>query len=149
MQPQLSEELLLTVDGKVIQDEPSLMEEFDKHILWRWWGRNYDALCDCLRNIDALMEIPGEFAILPPGLLVLIHHAEKLFEENDSAFATTLDIFQTSGEYWNESTTGWWDSHAPIPFHVLLLCPQNFQKRLQQRIQKLVPALESVIVKSE
>lgn len=64
-----------------------------------WYGRNWDALEDCLTDLSWLPE---------PGLVLRIAGFEHYAEADPDGFAILLDIFKTSAEYWRGEGRGFW-----------------------------------------
>lgn len=72
-----------------------------------WFGHNWDALSDCLRDMDWL---PAS------GYVVLVDHAIDLRDAAEPDFDQALDIF-------DEAATSWIDDN--VPFFVFLALPEH------------------------
>lgn len=64
-----------------------------------WYGRNWDALEDCLTDLSWLQA---------PGLVIRIEGFSSYAESDPDGFAILLDIFKTSAEYWRGEGKGFW-----------------------------------------
>ena len=64
-----------------------------------WFGRNWDALEDCLADLSW---VEG------PGVLIRIEGFSAYAEADPDGFAILLDIFKTSAEYWRGEGRSFW-----------------------------------------
>jgi len=64
-----------------------------------WYGRNWDALEDCLTDLSW---IEGE------GLVVEVEGYNVYAKADPDGFAILLDIFKTSAEYWRSEGRPFW-----------------------------------------
>ena len=83
----------MALDGSAIHDKASLLDAFAAGFSFPdWFGRNWDALADCLGDLSWL----GESS----GYLVLFEDWPVLAGADADAFATTLDILRTTSDIW-------------------------------------------------
>ena len=64
-----------------------------------WFGKNWDALADCLGDLDWR---PAE------GYLVLLEHCDLLHEHAAADLAAALQIFQAAAEEWRAQDIAFW-----------------------------------------
>lgn len=64
-----------------------------------WFGRNWDALEDCLTDLSWIEE---------SGLVVQIEGFATYAKADPDGFAILLDIFKTSAEYWRSEGGSFW-----------------------------------------
>jgi len=64
-----------------------------------WYGRNWDALEDCLTDLSWIEEA---------GLVVEIEGYSAYAKADPDGFAILLDIFKTSAEYWRSEGKPFW-----------------------------------------
>lgn len=72
-----------------------------------WFGRNWDALEDCLTDLSWQEE---------RGLVLVVEGFEVYAATDPAGFAILLDIFKSSAEYWRTEGS---------PFWVILAGPQS------------------------
>jgi RNAse (barnase) inhibitor barstar len=64
-----------------------------------WYGRNFDALADCL----------GDMAWQPAeGYLVMLEHCDGIHGKAEADFATTLQVFEQAASDWREQGIAFW-----------------------------------------
>jgi RNAse (barnase) inhibitor barstar len=77
-----------------------LLDEFAKTLKFpRPFGRNWDALNDCLSDLSWL---GGK------GWVLLLLRADSFAETNEEAFHTVLDVLEGVVEYWREQKKPFW-----------------------------------------
>lgn len=64
-----------------------------------WYGRNWDALEDCLTDLSWIAEA---------GLVIEIEGYSTYAQADPDGFAILLDIFKTSAEYWRSEGRPFW-----------------------------------------
>jgi RNAse (barnase) inhibitor barstar len=64
-----------------------------------WFGRNWDALEDCLTDASWMPE---------QGLVVRVEGFESYAQADPDGFSILLDIFKTSAEYWRGEGRAFW-----------------------------------------
>jgi len=74
-----------------------------------WFGRNWDALADCL---DDLSWLPAD------GYLLLLDHAAAWREAEAGQFATALEILDDAARAWSARRVPFW-TLVPLPAHAL------------------------------
>jgi RNAse (barnase) inhibitor barstar len=79
-----------------------------------YFGMNWDALSDCLRDLSWLNDT---------GWVVILLNGQEFAAKNQDDFTTALDVFQTAAEYWR--------SHAK-PFWILLYGEKRWNPGLPQ-----------------
>jgi RNAse (barnase) inhibitor barstar len=89
---------VVTLDTETVVDKPGFMdaaaEAFD---LPEWFGRNWDALDECLRALD-LDD--------PDGLLVVWDRWAPFAESDPDAFETAVAVFQDACVAWADDEVG-------------------------------------------
>jgi RNAse (barnase) inhibitor barstar len=64
-----------------------------------WFGRNWDALQDCL----------GDLSWRPaPGYVVVLEHCDGFSERAPQEFKTALEVFNTAADSWREQDIPFW-----------------------------------------
>jgi RNAse (barnase) inhibitor barstar len=77
-----------------------LLDEFAKTLKFpRHFGRNWDALNDCLSDLSWLHS---------KGWVLLLLRADSFAETNEEAFHTVLDVLEGVVEYWREQKRPFW-----------------------------------------
>lgn len=64
-----------------------------------WFGRNWDALEDCLTDMS--WQAAG-------GYVVILAHADEFRTADESGFALALRILQSAAEFWREDGIPFW-----------------------------------------
>jgi RNAse (barnase) inhibitor barstar len=77
-----------------------------------WFGRNWDALEDCLTDSSWLSG---------PGILIRIEGFSAYANTDADGFSILLDIFKTSAEYWRSEGKSFWVVFAGKPAAALEL----------------------------
>ena len=77
-----------------------LLDEFARALKFpRHFGRNWDALNDCLSDLSWLH---GK------GWVLILLRADSFAETNEEAFHTVLDVLEGVVEYWREQKKPFW-----------------------------------------
>ncbi|MGN6565355.1 MAG: barstar family protein [Thermomicrobiales bacterium] len=98
-----SDARLFTINGAVITDKPSFLHASARALHFpRYFGRNWDAFADCLRD---LAWAPA------PAYVVLYHDVAPFARQAPADWAVALDIFGAAARFWRD---------AGAPFAVLL-----------------------------
>lgn len=64
-----------------------------------WFGRNFDALADCL----------GDMSWAPAdGYLVMLEHCDGIHGQAEPEFVATLQLFQQAAEDWRQEGLPFW-----------------------------------------
>lgn len=88
------------VDLSRARDKESLLEAIGRDMAFpEWYGRNWDALADCL---DDLGWRPAE------GYLVLLQHVDRMQARAASDLITALNIFAEAANAWRERGIPLW-----------------------------------------
>ena len=64
-----------------------------------WFGRNFDALADCLADMEWA---PAD------GYLVLLEHCDGIHGRAEADFVQALQIFETAANEWREQGIPFW-----------------------------------------
>lgn len=92
--------VIFKVDLTRVSDKQGLLEAIGRDMAFpEWFGRNWDALADCLNDLGWR---PGE------GYLVLLEHCDLLHESAANELATALRIFQDASNSWRELGVALW-----------------------------------------
>jgi hypothetical protein len=90
-----------------------LFDQFEQRLEFPFFGRNWPALDDCLRDLSWL---PA------PGYVLLIKHVRYLLDlDPPSQLEVLMRVLVKVATAWSEpiSRGEWWD-RPPVPFHVIL-----------------------------
>jgi len=115
--------LLIELDGARMTKLAELYDEFASAFQFPgFFGRNFNALDECLTDLDWL---PAR------GYLVEIVNSERLLEKEDEEVrAGLLQIFERAGKDWATPVIDGedWDRSA-VPFHTVLVRDKNGDDR--------------------
>jgi RNAse (barnase) inhibitor barstar len=64
-----------------------------------WFGRNFDALADCLNDLGWLTA---------DGYFILLQHCDGIHGHAESDFVSTLQIFEQAADEWREQGIPFW-----------------------------------------
>src|SRR5262249_51158530 len=79
-----------------------------------WFGNNWDALSDCLRDLDSLPT--------PSGCVVILENSDRFAAHCSQDFVTAKSVLATAAEHWKTegrpfwafvATSRAWDSGLP------------------------------------
>lgn len=119
-----------TLLGERMRDFHGLFDEFATRLEFpSYFGRNYNALKDCLTDLAWL---PGD------GYILIARDAEMLLaQESDKDFSALLELLQSVCEQWARpiSEGEVWDRKA-LPFHVVLQTTSRELSVLRTRLEK-------------
>lgn len=91
---------LQTIEASAVRTKSQMLGLLGRSLAFpTWYGRNWDALEDCLTDAGWLCE---------PGLVLKFEGFEHYAEADADGFAILLDIFKTSAEYWRGEGRGFW-----------------------------------------
>lgn len=94
------------IDGAHCTSKPKLLDQFGHAFVFPgYYGRNWDALSDCLTDLSWLS--CGAFALL-------IRHAEQLLAESEPDLDVLAEILEDAAKHWAAQTA------PPNAFHVIL-----------------------------
>ena len=65
-----------------------------------WFGGNWDALSDCLRDLDALST--------PTGYVVILENSERFAARCPQEYDTAKSVFQNAAEHWKTEGRPFW-----------------------------------------
>lgn len=116
------------ITGDRCRTKSTLLTEFANKLKFpSYFGHNWDALDECLRDLSWL---PCS------GYVILITDAEELLRANEDDYATFVDVVSSAGEYW--ATPRFDGSHrAAAPFHLLLLTSPDRAATRNWRVPRL------------
>jgi RNAse (barnase) inhibitor barstar len=121
------------VAGAKCRTKAGLLSEFARTLSFPdYFGHNWDALEECLADLDWL-PAPGYVVVVADADLVLT----KPDEEDD--YETFIEILAEAGEAWSEKRSGS-VAGVGIPFHTVLLVSD---KQKHKRRNWLVPVLSA------
>ena len=110
-----SDTLMIALDGSSMRNLTDLYKEFVRKFGFpSYFGNNYNALIDCLTDLQWL---PSS------SYLVVVEHAELLLEnEGNDTLQGLLEILCLTGKHWSLPVElgEWWDRKG-IPFHTILV----------------------------
>lgn len=111
---------IASVDGRNCRTKDGLMTEFAKKLKFPdYFGRNWDAVEDCLEDLEWL-----PLNTRCGGYAIFIIHPEELLVESPADYAIFVEIVKGAGEHWaTPSFDG--TGRSAVPFHVVLLAPRN------------------------
>ena len=117
------------IDGRRCRTKAALLKEVARALAFpTHFGRNWDALEDCLTDLGWL---PAE------GYLPVFPHAEALLAGQDEDYATLIDLLESVGRAWATRETGH-PGRLPVPFHtVLAVSRSHLASRADWRIPRL------------
>ncbi|MFC7532350.1 barstar family protein [Actinoplanes sp. GCM10030250] len=105
------------LDGARMFDADHALYEFSDALLFPdYFGWNWDALSDCLRDLNWLSA---------EGHLLLVEDASQLLSSSTPDRRTLFQILSRAARYWASPL-----SKTPIAFKVLLLCDDDEQADL-------------------
>jgi RNAse (barnase) inhibitor barstar len=64
-----------------------------------YFGMNWDALSDCMRDLSWLND---------NGWVVILLNGQEFAAKNQDDFNTAIDVFQTAAEYWRSQAKPFW-----------------------------------------
>jgi RNAse (barnase) inhibitor barstar len=104
------------IDGRQCRTKIALLKLLARTLAFpSHFGRNWDALEDCLTDLGWL---PAD------GYLLVFSHADALLAGRESDYATLIDLLDSVGQAWATQQTGH-PGRPPIPFHTLLAVPRS------------------------
>lgn len=95
------------VDLSAVRDRDGLFERLATSLEFPdWFGRNWDALADCLGDLSWLRA---------NGYMLLLEHCDGFRAAHGADFATALQVFAAAAEAWRDERVPFWvlvDMHA-------------------------------------
>jgi hypothetical protein len=105
-----------TLDGSRCRTKRALLEELGRTLEFPpHFGRTWDALEDCLTDLDWL---PGA------GYRLVVRAADRLLARDEASYATFVALLADVGRAWGTARTGHPD-RSPVAFHTVLLVPRE------------------------
>lgn len=118
-----------TLDGRRCRTKRALLDELARVLGFpAHFGRTWDALEDCLTDLDWL---PGD------GYGLVIMSAHRLLARDPAEYATFVALLEDVGRAWATAATGH-PGRSAVPFHAVLVVPAS---RLGARPSWGVPPL--------
>jgi len=88
------------LDAKAARTKSAFLGLIAKSLAFpSWFGRNWDALEDCLTDLSW---------IDAPGLVIVLDGFSTWAKVDPDGFVILLDIFKTSAEYWRGEGRAFW-----------------------------------------
>lgn len=98
--------LVVRIDGREVPDKAALLARLAEALRFPdYFGRNLDALYDCLRDLDE--SAPA------PGYLVVIENSGAACTARRGDFAAVVGVLEDAERYWRAQT-------PPKPFNLVL-----------------------------
>jgi RNAse (barnase) inhibitor barstar len=121
---------LRLIQGKKCATPAGVFKEFARALDFPdYFGHNWDALEECLADLDWL---PAK------GYVVLIVDAHGVIPDDEEEYETLLEILNDAGEAWSKGHTA---DGRRAPFHVLFAVSEEDKgKRKHWRLTELPPA---------
>jgi hypothetical protein len=138
----------IVLNGDDLRTTAALMDAFAAGFGFPdYFGRNWNALHDCLVDLDWLPPNGYVLVIMEANVILADEPLHPEFEQ-PSELAVLLDTLCRAAEEWNAAVTEGqpWDRPA-VPFHVVLEVASDRVGMLQHRIaaaQREIPLRESV-----
>ncbi|NUP46636.1 MAG: barstar family protein [Catenulispora sp.] len=99
----------VVLDGSVVVDKTSFLNECDRAYNFPvYFGRNWDALADCLADLQWL---PPPGCGSGGGILTVFEASDVFARADPDAYAVALEVFEQSAQAW---------AGVKVPFTVLL-----------------------------
>jgi RNAse (barnase) inhibitor barstar len=93
---------LFQVDGERLRSKEALLDALAQEMDFPdYFGRNWDALLDCMRDLSWRRS---------PGYLLLFEHADELLTSSPSDFTTFIEIAHQASNDWRSEG---------VPFHLV------------------------------
>lgn len=90
----------VAIDASAVRTKSQFLGLLSRSLAFpSWFGRNWDALEDCLTDLSWIEQ---------PGLVVRIEGFAAYAKADPDGFVILLDIFKTSAEYWRGEGKGFW-----------------------------------------
>jgi hypothetical protein len=90
----------IRIDLAGCRDKPELLARIADALEFPWWfGQNWDALADCLGDLEWL---PAE------GYVLLLDDPDQLRRAAPQDYATAVEVFADAARGWRERNTPFW-----------------------------------------
>jgi len=107
---------VVALDGAKMRDVEGLFREYVREFRFpEYFGWNWDAFYECLRELEAL---PAR------SYLTVVSHAEEVLRKSASDLLIYLDILKETSKWWADSfalSSEW--GGGEVPFNTIFLCP--------------------------
>lgn len=91
---------LIRINLKGVHDKQSLLDAIASALDFpEWFGRNWDALEDCLTDLSWKKAI---------GYVLLLEHSADFARRSPHEFAVAIEVFESVAEYWDEQDKPFW-----------------------------------------
>jgi hypothetical protein len=105
-----------TLDGRRCRTKRALLEELARTLGFpAHFGRTWDALEDCLTDLDWL---PGA------GYRLVVRAADRLLARDEAGYATFVALLADVGRAWGTAATGH-PGRSAVAFHTVLVVPPD------------------------
>ena len=95
------------IDLSGITDKAALMDRLQDALQFpEWFGRNWDALEDCLTDMSWRGEV---------GHVLLLDGAADLRRHQKALFATLVDVLKSAADYWRGEERPFWAFFLGVP----------------------------------
>ena len=122
--------LLVEADAALMMNYEGLLREIAAVFQFPdYFGKNYNALNDCITDLDWL---PAE-----GYLFVIKNSASLMIEESGDDLEVLLRILDKAGKEWATPVNigEWWDREG-LPFHTILQMSEDEMPGFQSRLEK-------------
>ena len=95
------------IDLSGITDKAALMDRLQDVLQFpEWFGRNWDALEDCLTDMAWRDDV---------GYVLLFHGGADLRRREKALFDTLVDVLKTAADYWRGAERPFWAFFLDVP----------------------------------
>ena len=122
--------LLVEADAALMMNYEGLFRELAAVFQFPdYFGKNYNALNDCITDLDWL---PAE-----GYLFVIKNSARLLIEESGDDLEGLLYFLDKAGKEWADPYIEWWaEKREGLPFHTILQMSEDEMPGFQSRLEK-------------
>ena len=122
--------LLVEADAALMMNYEGLFRELAAVFQFPdYFGKNYNALDECITDLDWL---PAE-----GYLFVIKNSARLLIEESDDDLGVLLRILDEAGKEWADPYIEWWaEKREGLPFHTILQMSEDEMPGFESRLEK-------------
>ena len=126
---------VVVIDGEACRSDTSLFAEFASKLLFpRYFGHNWDALSDCLNDLDWL---PGT------GYLIVIERSEAVLPAANDEFARFATTLRDTAAHWaTPDDANPWQDPRPLPFRALFAVDPTQMAAMRARLAHADVAVE-------
>lgn len=121
--------IVFHLDGSKMRSKNEYDGELELQFEFPFYGRNADALMDCLTDLSWWGDAPDSIVVL------ISSPNELLSEAPDEMSASFVDVLSIVGEDWSkpkpEDSGEWWD-RGPVAFHTVFCIDDELPERFGQ-----------------